>query len=215
MPIYHKYKAIFIHIPKSAGTFIHEKVFKESSRMSKEILFGWDRSQPLNHASYNKVCELTKNLYLDYYTFAFVRNPYDRLVSEFFYNINNYGRDFVKFCMNLNKMKTLNGHTKIHLMSQYEFVSITQDENIVINPHINIFKFEKFEQDMKQIINYLGINEKIDFETKVNKKGHEHFTHYYTDELIKKVNEFFSLDFTLFDYPMVQTLDELKELYPN
>ena len=72
MYIDHDNKIVFIHIPRTGGTSIksalnlHDKIYKED----------------VYHMSANdipKECE-------DYFKFTFVRNPFDRFVSLYFYN---------------------------------------------------------------------------------------------------------------------------------
>ena len=65
---------IFIHIPKAAGSAI-----KQSFR-SMDSFLEW------GHQSYSAYSYLLgKKKYNDSFSFAFVRNPWDRLVSEYFF----------------------------------------------------------------------------------------------------------------------------------
>ncbi len=100
----HKNKLIFIHIPKTAGTSLQELLF------NKKIF-----------NAHRKSLKIIKKIgrYNDYYKFAIVRNPFDRLVSIYHYYIlggNGSYKDwkigktlskmgFKKFILNLNNLK--------------------------------------------------------------------------------------------------------------
>lgn len=62
-------QCIFIHIPKTAGTSVALTLFGHGSRHVP-----WFRYQQANPVKYRR-----------YFKFAFVRNPWDRLVSSYFY----------------------------------------------------------------------------------------------------------------------------------
>ena len=68
------HKAIFIHIPKNAGTSIETYFANESFRI-----------QPSKHADIYEIKRKFKNSYNSYRKFTIVRNPYDKMVSWYFY----------------------------------------------------------------------------------------------------------------------------------
>jgi hypothetical protein len=76
MPISHKDKLVFIHIPKNGGTSITE-YFNMADKGHHNINY------------YNKKY---KNIIGDYQSFAVIRNPWDRVVSNYNYAImeNSY-----------------------------------------------------------------------------------------------------------------------------
>lgn len=88
--ISHKYKFIFIHIPKTAGT---------------TICSSWEGS-PLKHickktgvlgGTHKTALELQTMFpaeFKTYFKFSVVRNPYDRFVSKFFFKQLNKREDF-------------------------------------------------------------------------------------------------------------------------
>ena len=69
-----KYKTIFVHIPKNAGTAI-ETLFGNSSF----------RIQPYKHANIHEIKKKFTKSYDCYSKFTIVRNPYDKMVSWYFY----------------------------------------------------------------------------------------------------------------------------------
>ena len=64
-----QYKCIFIHIPKAAGTAVTQALFGPVSR----------------HVPYFEYEKANPRKFKRYFKFAFVRNPWDRLVSTYFF----------------------------------------------------------------------------------------------------------------------------------
>ncbi len=93
--ICHKSKYIFIHIPKTAGTTVRNYLMKIGAADSERILGFPNMNFMQNFAQ-------VINLYPNYFTFSFVRNPFDRFVS---YYVDGLRR---------NKLKMRNG--KINML---------------------------------------------------------------------------------------------------
>ena len=64
-----RHRCIFIHIPKTAGSSIVEMLFNEPSR----------------HIPYFVYRDANPEKFRQFFKFAFVRNPWDRLVSTYFF----------------------------------------------------------------------------------------------------------------------------------
>ena len=79
--ISHKYKCIFIHIPKCAGTTVELYFYK----YAKAPLYHEVPGLPMMRREY---LAPTINLYPDFFTFTFVRNPFDRFISYYFFGID-------------------------------------------------------------------------------------------------------------------------------
>ena len=76
--IIEEHKTIFIHIPKNAGTAI-ETLFGNSSF----------KIQPPKHANIHEIKKTFPEIYDSYSTFTIIRNPYDKMVSWYFYLKDN------------------------------------------------------------------------------------------------------------------------------
>jgi hypothetical protein len=155
-------KLIFLHIPKTGGTSIKKALrslgfeFKQSYNKTFAKYGGSHRTP----ASY----DLPK----DFKIFSFVRNPYDRLVSEFIWRKEisprrNYGTDtfeeFVKSIVEPNAhfrhfYKQLDN--SLHLNSQYSILSIKGNDI----PEVEfIGKFENLEDDFTTYMKSKGFEE--------------------------------------------------------
>ncbi len=98
VPISHKHKTIFIHVPRTGGSSI-EKALGIYGRNNDganecciEILFGLSSTIYLQHLTILEIQDRMtkdpggKDLFREYFKFAFIRNPYDRIISEYFYS---------------------------------------------------------------------------------------------------------------------------------
>ncbi len=114
--ISHKHKFLFIHIPKNAGSSINNSIksycefFKGNYKgkslqphlVPKDIPLGYGK-----HADDKIIRKLLKDEYKSYYKFCVVRNPWDRLVSVYWYELGNaIPRDwtFSKFLENYKEL---------------------------------------------------------------------------------------------------------------
>jgi len=146
MPLYlNDEQAItFLHIPKTAGTTI-ETWLNETGKF-QQFFFSQQKLEGMlvtpQHLGYNTLSQLTKPLARPFeYKFAIVRNPFDRIVSEFFYRINlgsiqlgiKAENFFASWLIhNLNKYKKQPDILDNHLRPQ----------NYFIKEDVEVFKFE-------------------------------------------------------------------------
>lgn len=120
MVISKKHKFIFIHIPKNAGTSIQEALKNVNVREEKQH---WAVSQTTKHQSLQDLLKIYEDSnwlekkvkdfdFINYFKFAVVRNPFERMVSLY-----NY----------LKKSKIRN---EIHTVNSFEhFIHLFEDKN--------------------------------------------------------------------------------------
>jgi len=212
MPISYKYKTIFIHIPKCAGTSIEflldtqdELSFytqtlklKPSLNLSKFTDKEYKLCTLKNMQHYT-LKELTKILPDDIITsfekFTVVRNPYDRLVSEFHFAFMPY-KNFEEFVKNALK---LDASTRIwlydgHLETQSSFLLNEQNNFNSIN---KIFKYEQLDECFAYLKTITGKTTKPHLRKTATRKP---WQDYYTPELKEIVFNFYKEDFLNFNY---------------
>ena len=181
---------LFIHIPKTGGNSIKQTNF-------------FKRCKYFGHAHVEKIKH--RNMYK--YSFAIVRNPYDRLVSAYFYlkkgGENNNGYDSL-MQKKLEKYKDFKDFIKdlklftndLHFKPQHTFVCDSRGK-IIVN---HILKVENIDKDFSQLLRSKWLpNEKLQ---KINSSKHDDFSNYYDDEIKKHVYAVYKKDFKLFNYRM-------------
>jgi hypothetical protein len=202
MPICPHNKFAFIHIPKCGGTTI-ERHFKI---MGKGNFYG-DNSQingmtfSPQHYTY-KMLNDKVNL-SNYYTFSFVRNPYDRVISEYFWNQNKSvgkikkSEDYKDFIFWFKSFyKNINSD---HKLPQYKFICDDED-NILVD---TLGRVENFKEDFLNIIFKITKEKSESKFEKPNYKTEKFRESYLTDEVVSVINEIYQKDFEIFNYKMM------------
>jgi hypothetical protein len=164
-----------------------------------------------------------------YFIFTFVRNPYEKLFSAYSYlkrklietnytkiresNENpEYFKDFNTFVKNY---KNINNISYYHsFITQYDQI-INWDGNLNIN---FIGKTENLDNDLINILNIIGFNDvkhisEIFFRKKKNVSDIVNLANEYNNESFLFVNKYFKNDFLAFNYDIINTFDEFKQIY--
>ena len=147
--------------------------------------------------SFTKECRsvsfqgLNKKKFKDYQKIAVVRNPWDRMVSRYFYSKKISAKfkdvtfdEFVNFDIRNN----------MHVLNQYRFC--TKDKtNFCID---KIIKFENLNNDFDEVS--LGIFGKKGLLKHSNSTEYGKYRDYYNAELKDKIYSNFKKDLNFFDY---------------
>jgi len=202
MPINNNYTILFIHIPKCAGTSI-EKFF---DMQKLELLYLAKDIYKINNIAFSPQHlrgkdlkeKYAKDIFDDYFKFSFVRNPYDRLVSEYFYQtkITTINKPHFKNWF-FNYFKKIDTD---HKLTQTEFLYI---DGVLITDFIG--KVENFNDDFNKLLNILDIksNKSITHDrVKSNRQNIKTFDLLDKDDIIK-INKIWYDDFINFDYKML------------
>lgn len=188
MAISHEYQLIFIHVPKNAGTSIIESLGMEEHGHHQ-----------IEH--YNQ--------YKHYTSFAVVRNPWDRVVSNYEYakmsesywhSLQSEPHPDLKLLNNLNFKQTVdilyNTPNKLkHDGWKLQTLYTHYNDKPVID---KIFYYEEMEKLEKWLQQYLP-----SFRLKninPSKKEFNNYRSYYDEETKKKVSEIYEKDIRLFNY---------------
>lgn len=159
--ISHQNRCIFIHIPKVAGTSIIS-VFADPDPVglpTQAFPFDpdgagkFDPPPPhLRAGDYVKYGLVTREQFDAYFKFAFVRNPWDRLVSEYKYRLHPHRYDFKTFLFHHFPRPSWTDRY-CHVLPQYDFL-YDQDGRCLVD---FVGRFENLQQDFDEVCRRLGI----------------------------------------------------------
>lgn len=181
-------KCVFIHVPKTAGSSVSNALG----------IIG------LSHLSINWFPE-------SYFSFCFVRNPWDRVVSAFSYlsqggsnlldkfnsmiYLSKYQGQFERFVKGeLGENDSAVFH-QMHFRPQYKYVC-DKDGKIAVD---FVGKYENLEEDFGKIHEELGFSVKNGL-PRLNQSEHGHYKDYYTERTKEIVGNAYKKDIELFDY---------------
>ncbi|MDX1918862.1 MAG: sulfotransferase family 2 domain-containing protein [Candidatus Caenarcaniphilales bacterium] len=214
----HKHRFVFIHIYKVAGTSLTKALLPYGKELRNPLLVrliekftGKCHTQNLAHLSAVEVRALLKpNEFREYFKFAFVRNPFDWIVSYYEYirqNPFHYRHELVKE-MDFGKfVQWRHEHEFIDKRHQKDFV--VDEKGVQLVDFIG--RYERLEEDFREIC------ERIEVSAELPSLNHSHRKDlgvYYRDEsIIKLTREHLAPDFAFFDYkPEICGLDLAKPL---
>lgn len=161
--ISHNHKAIFIHIPKAAGSTVEDLFIRDLSlsfKNSHSLLIGNSFNENLGprqvtHLTAKEFLDfsfISKDLYISYFKFAIVRNPYDRLFSIFKYRRFDQIMTFDNF-IKIKLEKMLND-TKERFFYKPQFEYVYNENNLIVD---YVGKLESFQKDIKYILEKLNM----------------------------------------------------------
>lgn len=161
--ISHKHKCIFVHIPKAAGTSI-ENVFMDDLGIDMDnrhaLLLGVNTNKTLgprrvSHLSAKEYVQLhfiSQELFNNYFKFAFVRNPYDRLFSSYKYRKYDNYISFDSYIKLKLEDLILSKTEGFFFKTQYEY--LYDSEKCLVD---FIGKFENIENDFNKVLDKLNL----------------------------------------------------------
>ena len=202
MPYFKKLKLFFIHIPKTGGSSVENFLYKYCDlQKTMDTFYSINtcsiklNKHSLQHATYNEILKCSYNFNFDIKKLkilTIVRNPYDRLVSELFYNgrINlNSPKEFVENQIEIFLTDDYNYDN--HKLPQYKF--ITHNNKLVKN--IIIMKNEFLNKEMYDY----GFK---DFNENANKtyKGKINYQSLLNNNAKKLIYDYYKKDFDYFGY---------------
>jgi hypothetical protein len=214
MLISHRARFLFVHIQKTAGSSLRHAL--QEAMPDLQIFLG------VHDTALQAIRYLGRGTYRQYFTVAFVRNPWERLVS--WYAMIEQSRDrkpawlkdsnrpeprlwryvrenstsfeeFVRHCT--AEIEDYDGR-KSFCWNQVDYLSDEEGRRIVNF----IGRYENLESDAQRLFEYLGIpGWKLPC---VNASTHDHYSTYYTDELADVVRRRYARDVEAFGYEFVR-----------
>lgn len=187
-------ESIFIHIPKTGGTSVARALYGHGAR----------------HRMLRTMELADRQRFNAYFKFAFVRDPYDRLVSAFYYllqcpldSFDGWWRTrflgtldtFDQFVDALSASPRLRRAAASHpaFMPQYRFIQ-SVDGQIKLD---FLGRYERLQEDFDIVASRLGKQVTLGHE---KQSRHAHFANYYTQETAAVVAKLYRDDFGLLGY---------------
>jgi hypothetical protein len=194
--------------------FIYTKVAKAGSSSIQKAFLRYDKEDTHNLGHYHLLDDIDDKT-KDYFKFTFVRNPWARCVSLYFYKRQVKGHDvyrnadFKEFVMSDDRKFSLlhlsdwclhspNLHRIWTELNPFEnqIDWISDEYGNVLADFVG--KVENFQEDLNTVCDKIGIpHQKI---LHVNRSEHKHYTEYYDNETIQVVAERFKKDIEHFGY---------------
>ena len=221
-----QYQCLFVHVPKTAGQsveqFFMDRLGLDWDRDRGEVMLGdnpdRDRgTEKLAHLSAAEYVEdgfVSAEEFSDLFTFSFVRNPYERLVSEYLYRNYFSHRNFRDFVLNRLPAPGWNDDYR-HVMPQYDMLHDSNGRLLVDF----VGRFERLQQDFDEVCQRLGIDDsELPHRNPSNKRSRNlkrrvrnfvfrngegdkrHYTDFYDDETRAAVSRLYHRDIETFGY---------------
>ena len=184
----------------------HERRFLwyRVAKVGTRTIFGeFDKYDIRLDADHPFRCHYPVHQFEDYFKFAFVRNPWDRLASTW----RNKVRDSNHFRLSQDRLEALQDFGEF-----IEFVSSLDLENC--DPHIRlqcrlidlnhvdfIGRFETFEEDFREVMRRIGIElDSVERRNATVSTGSYH--RYFDDSTRAKVAQLYARDIAIFGYSL-------------
>ena len=205
--INHKYKIIYVRVAKTASeSFI--TLLRGSDAQLKRVDVSsvwsppgvvWDE----NHYPLSSMKEVIQpQNYENYFKFGFVRNPWDRALSQYKYGLWFYSHHTPpEYRKNKQKWpKPLRADFKHYVMGNTDWPAKYRPQWEFLEGCDFIGKFENLIEDVK----YICDMNKLPFHHRnfphEHKTEHKNYTEYYDDEMIQEIGKVFALDIENFGY---------------
>lgn len=195
MPIFDN-EILFLHIPRTGGSIIENKLKK----IYNIDLFGGDETIGLSeqHFTANEIMRRQINIH-KLFSFTFVRNPFDRILSTYLNGIMNHTKSFDDYIDTIKNVV----ENKLY----YTIVSIDSSDLSHYKPQFELLenltpdfigRFENYENDIKILSN---MHPKLNCLCEVNiKKRNVDYKKYYNERNRKIIEELYKDDLKTFNY---------------
>lgn len=216
MIISHSHKFIYFHAPKTAGTSVqkflwsvcdHKKDFLAPS--VKEVGYENLSSKLFNHSDVKFIKKNYEDLYNEYSLVGNVRNPWDRNVSQYFFNqfrirLQDWTAHITSVYPEYDPYESFELFTKRKNYGD----KLDTLVNFYDNTKIDFFiRFESLEKDLRSLLNFLNINKPVvlGHDKKIKKDGtpvrkHTDYRIYYNEQTKKIIEKKFQDDIKAFRY---------------
>ena len=204
MLISDQHKFLFVHVSKAAGSSIYRTLepfanTKDKSLMNKALSKSGIRRdyQKRYFAQHAYISEAMKYIpeteFKQLFKFAFVRNPFDWIVSMYSFLQQNKGHRHNKMILEMSFSEYVDFEIKRNKRHQYLF--LCDDKGHLAIDFVG--RFEQLESDFNHIIAELKLDVTLPH---VNASKRKDYRTYYTPDVQEKVANHWRKDIELFEY---------------
>lgn len=192
---------MFIHVPKCAGMSV-TKYLKSLS--GDPVLI-----DSINTDYYPHTNKRDFNLVKPDFTFAFIRNPFDRLVSAYktkWVSEDYHQGGFKNFVKHYLGNQEANDNSDAGSFFRWSHVMPWTDPRMKLfdadgNKRIDYYgRFENFSDEIEEIIKKLGLSNPKKFPHENNNHRKKHYSEMYDDETYAIASKFYKTDLELSHY---------------
>ena len=204
----HRHKFVFVHINKCAGTSIAHALIPylsntdiilgcttEFEKLSDE---GFQNGGLWKHSKAQEArAILGEEIWRDYFTFSFVRNPWDLVLSEYEWWLKTKYDNEHNAGVEIKAMKDYSEYVYSKYCTRRNCLDFVSDNVSTIIVDF-VGRQETLQQDFDTVMETIGLSK-----TKLpesNTTEHEHYSRYYTRKIRKLIAEFFAKDIEAFGY---------------
>ncbi len=204
-----KRKIVFIHIPRTGGQSIEHILFPAynfSDQENKNVLYGWNNKLGwLNHLTCEEIVGnnyVSYNEFNNYFRFAFVRNPWERLVSEYAWKFSDDFSLFRQFCIDILEKRYDKWAAwyrdllalKQHLKEQHKFIYNSKGKLEIDF----LGKYENLTGHFQEMCKLRRL--KCSKLPLYNKSEHKYYTYYYDKVTRELAGRIYKEDIKIFNY---------------
>jgi len=173
-------KLIFIHVIKTAGVSVETLFEQEYTHDHRTAL---DYQDILGDEEYKR-----------YFSFTITRNPWDKMVSQYFYNAFNWVPKNTSF---KEYIKRFGNGEQITRFSPFHLPYITDENGEIIVDYIG--RFEALDETMRVVSKAIG-SEYLALPHMNKTTRNKDYTEYYDDESREIIEQLFKTEIALFNY---------------
>ena len=174
---------LFIHINKTGGRSVETAlgcVYEHKTARQKRNEVGID-------------------VWMDKFTFAFVRNPWDRVVSQYAYRHRKNAESDTSISFDTWVRRVFEEQDPAYRPREELFLPqshwVTDEHGELLVDFVG--RFERFEEDFQYVCDQIDVTTSLPHK---NKSSRDPYPTYYTDETAKIVARYFEKDIERFDY---------------
>ena len=202
MIISHKYKFIFIRVPKTASSslqFVLGKMCGEDDIVTPILNPPIPKHYARNYAGFEQHIsarvikqKVSSEVWDHYFKFCFERNPYDKIVSTYWYRkyTGKYHDSFRQYCLDCSRGIS-------DFPNGFQLYSL--DNKIIVD---FIGRYESLNKDFQHVCEKLGLpfDGQIPKEKSKIRQDNGHYSHYYDSETKEIVRKQYAKEIELFGY---------------